>query len=77
MRTSNYLLSTVKETPAEAEITSHQLMIRSGMVRKLASGLYSWLPTGLRVLRKVESIIREEMNRSGAQELLMPVVQPS
>ncbi len=77
MRTSQFLLSTVKETPAEAEIISHQLMIRSGMVRKLASGLYSWLPTGLRILRKVENIIREEMNRSGAQELLMPVVQPA
>lgn len=77
MRTSQFLLSTVKETPAEAEIISHQLMIRSGMVRKLASGLYSWLPTGLRTLRKVENIIREEMNRSGAQELLMPVVQPA
>ncbi|MBC8519550.1 MAG: proline--tRNA ligase [Gammaproteobacteria bacterium] len=77
MRTSQFLLSTIKETPAEAEIISHQLMIRSGMVRKLASGLYSWLPTGLRTLRKVENIIREEMNRSGAQELLMPVVQPA
>ncbi len=77
MRTSQFLLSTVKETPAEAEIISHQLMIRAGMIRKLASGLYSWLPTGLRTLRKVENIIRDEMNRSGAQELLMPVVQPS
>ncbi len=77
MRTSKFLLSTVKETPAEAEIISHQLMIRSGMIRKLASGLYSWLPTGLRTLRKVENIIREEMNRAGAQELLMPVVQPA
>ncbi len=77
MRTSQFLLATVKETPSEAEIISHQLMIRAGMVRKLASGLYSWLPTGLRTLRKVENIIREEMNRSGAQELLMPVVQPA
>jgi prolyl-tRNA synthetase len=77
MRTSQFLLATVKETPSEAEIISHQLMIRAGMVRKLASGLYSWLPTGLRTLRKVEQIIREEMERSGAQELLMPVVQPS
>ena len=77
MRTSQFLLATVKETPSEAEIISHQLMIRAGMVRKLASGLYSWLPTGLRTLRKVEAIIREEMNRAGAQELLMPVVQPS
>ncbi|MBT3196851.1 MAG: proline--tRNA ligase [Gammaproteobacteria bacterium] len=77
MRTSQFLLATVKETPAEAEVISHQLMIRAGMVRKLASGLYSWLPSGLRTLRKVEAIIREEMNRSGAQELLMPVVQPA
>ncbi len=77
MRTSQFLLATVKETPAEAEVISHQLMIRAGMIRKLASGLYSWLPTGLRTLRKVENIIREEMDRSGAQELLMPVVQPA
>ncbi len=77
MRTSQFLLATVKETPAEAEIISHQLMIRAGLIRKLASGLYSWLPMGLRTLRKVEAIIREEMNRSGAQELLMPVVQPA
>ncbi|KUJ00167.1 proline--tRNA ligase [Vibrio sp. MEBiC08052] len=77
MRTSKYLLSTLKETPNDAEIVSHQLMLRAGMIRKLASGLYTWLPTGLRVLRKVENIIREEMNKAGAVETLMPVVQPS
>ena len=76
MRASRYLLATVKETPADAVVISHKLMLRAGMVRKLASGLYSWLPTGLRVLQKVERIIREEMNRAGAQEVLMPVVQP-
>jgi prolyl-tRNA synthetase len=77
MRTSQFLLATVKETPADAEIISHQLMLRAGMIRKLASGLYSWLPLGLRVLRKVENIVREEMDRAGGQELLMPVVQPA
>lgn len=75
MRTSQYLLSTMKETPADAEIISHQLMLRAGMVRRLASGLYTWLPSGLRVLRKVENIVREEMNKAGAIEVLMPVVQ--
>ena len=75
MRTSQYLLSTMKETPADAEIISHQLMLRAGMVRRLASGLYTWLPSGLRVLRKVEQIVREEMNKAGAIEILMPVVQ--
>lgn len=77
MRTSKYLLSTLKETPNDAEITSHQLMLRAGMIRKLASGLYTWLPTGLRVLRKVENIVREEMSNAGSVETLMPVVQPS
>ncbi|MBK5073249.1 proline--tRNA ligase [Budviciaceae bacterium CWB-B4] len=77
MRTSQYLLSTLKETPADAEVISHQLMLRAGMIRKLASGLYTWLPTGLRVLRKVETIIREEMNNAGAIEISMPVVQPA
>jgi prolyl-tRNA synthetase len=77
MRTSRFLLSTTKETPADAEVISHQLMLRAGMIRKLAAGLYTWLPMGLRVLRKVEAIVREEMNRSGAQELLMPAVQPA
>ena len=77
MRASQFLIATTKETPADAVVISHQLMLRSGMIRKLASGLYSWLPIGLRVLRKVESIVREEMNKSAAQELLMPVVQPA
>ncbi len=75
MRASQYLLATVKETPADAEIASHQLMLRAGLVRKLASGLYTWLPLGLRVLQKVTQIVREEMNKSGAMELSMPVVQ--
>ena len=77
MRASQYLIATVKETPSDAEIVSHQLMLRAGMIRKLASGLYTWLPMGLRVLRKVEKIVREEMDRAGALELLMPAVQPS
>lgn len=77
MRASQYLIPTLKETPADAAVISHQLMLRAGMIRKLASGLYSWLPMGLRVLRKVERIVREEMDRSGAQEVLMPVVQPA
>ncbi|NOY71230.1 MAG: proline--tRNA ligase [Gammaproteobacteria bacterium] len=77
MRVSSILLSTLKETPAGAEVVSHQLMLRAGLVRKLASGLYSWLPLGLKVLRKVENIIREEMDKVGAQELLMPNVQPA
>ena len=76
MRTSNYLLSTLKETPNDAEVISHQLMLRAGMIRKLASGLYTWLPTGLRVLRKVENIVRQEIDNAGAVETLMPVVQP-
>lgn len=77
MRSSRFLIATLKETPADAEVISHQLMLRAGMIRKLASGLYTWLPLGLRVLRKVERIIRSEMDKSGAQEVLMPVVQPS
>jgi len=77
MRVSRFLLSTVRETPAEAETISHQLMLRAGMIRKLAAGIYTWLPLGLRVLRKVEQIVREEMNRAGAQEVLMPAVQPA
>lgn len=77
MRTSQYLLPTVKETPADAVVISHQLMLRAGMVRKLAAGLYTWLPLGLRVLRKVEKVVREEMNAIGAQEVLMPAVQPA
>ena len=77
MRVSKYLLSTQKETPANAEVISHQLMLRAGMIRRNASGLYSWLPSGLRVLRKVEAIVREEMNNAGAVEILMPMVQPA
>ena len=77
MRLSKYPLSTLKETPADAEIASHQLMLRAGLIRRLASGLYNWLPLGYRVLRKVENIIREEMDNSGALELLMPTVQPA
>ena len=77
MRTSKYLLSTLKETPADAEVISHQLMLRAGMIRKVAAGLYTWLPTGYRVLKKVENIVRQEMNKAGAIEILMPVVQPA
>jgi prolyl-tRNA synthetase len=77
MRLSEYPLNTLKEIPAGAEIVSHQLMLRAGLVRQLASGLYTWLPLGVRVLRKVENIVREEMNRAGGQELLMPMVQPA
>ncbi|OCG33086.1 proline--tRNA ligase [Gilliamella sp. Choc4-2] len=77
MRTSKYLLSTLKETPADAEVISHQLMLRAGMIRKVAAGLYTWLPTGYRVLKKVENIVREEMNKADAIEVLMPVVQPA
>jgi len=77
MRYSRYLLPTLKETPSEAEVPSHQLMLRAGMIRKLASGIYSYLPFGLRAIRKVETIIREEMNRAGAVEVLLPFVQPA
>jgi prolyl-tRNA synthetase len=77
MRTSQFPLQTVKETPADAEIVSHRLMLRASMIRKLAAGLYTWLPLGLRVLRKVERIVREEMDRSGALEVAMPAVQPA
>ncbi|WP_321276291.1 proline--tRNA ligase [Thiomicrorhabdus indica] len=76
MKTSNLLLSTTRETPSDAAIISHQLMIRAGLIRPLANGLYNWLPMGLKVLRKVENIIRDEMDKAGAQEVLMPVVQP-
>src|SRR5215472_14106331 len=76
MRLSQFHLATVKEVPADAEIASHQLMIRAGMIRKLAAGLYTWSPLGLRVLRKVENVVREEMDRAGAVELLMPTIQP-
>ena len=77
MRVSRYFLPTLKEAPAEAELASHRLMLRAGMIKRLAAGIYTWLPLGLRVLRKVEAIVREEMNRAGAIELLMPVVQPA
>jgi prolyl-tRNA synthetase len=77
MRASQYLISTKKESPADAEVISHQLMLRAGMIRKVASGLYSWLPLGLRVFRTVEAIVRQEMDRSGALEIMMPVVQPA
>lgn len=77
MRTSQFPLSTVKETPADAEIASHKLMIRAGLIRKIAAGIYTWLPLGLRVLRKVEHIVREEMNKAGGLEVLMPALQPA
>lgn len=77
MRTSQFPLSTVKEIPADAEIASHKLMIRAGLIRKLAAGIYTWLPLGLRVLRKVENIVREEMNKAGGLEVLMPALQPA
>src|SRR3569833_1913424 len=76
MRLSQFHLATVKEVPADAEIASHRLMLRAGMIRKLASGLYTWTPLGLRVMRKVENVVREEMVRAGAVEMLMPSVQP-
>lgn len=77
MRLSSYFLPTLKENPIDATVASHQLMIRAGMIRQTASGIYSWLPLGLRVLRKVEKIIREEMDKAGAQEVLMPTIQPA
>ncbi|RKZ49445.1 MAG: proline--tRNA ligase [Candidatus Parabeggiatoa sp. nov. 3] len=77
MQTTRFLLATLKENPSNAEVISHQLMLRAGMIRNLAAGLYTWLPLGLRVLRKVENIVREEMDKSGAQEVLMPAVQPA
>jgi len=77
MRASQFFISTLKESPADAEVISHQLMLRSGMIRRLAAGLYTWMPMGLRTLRKVENIIRDEMNKSGAIEVLMPSIQPS
>ena len=77
MKTSQLLISTLREAPADAEIASHQLMLRAGMVRQLASGIYTWLPLGLRVLRKVENIVREEMDKAGAQEIMMSAIQPA
>ena len=77
MRLSQYPINTLKETPAEADVVSHQLMLRAGLIRRLGTGLYTWLPMGLRTLKKVEAIVREEMNRAGALEVIMPVVQPA
>ena len=77
MRASQYHINTLKEAPAEAEVTSHQLMTRAGMIRKIAGGIYTYMPLGLRVLKKIENIVREEMDRAGAIELLMPIVQPA
>src|SRR5580765_4577139 len=77
MKTSKFFIATQKEVPAEAEIVSHRLMLRAGLIRRLSAGIYTWLPLGLRALRKVEAIVREEMNRAGALELVMPVVQPA
>ena len=77
MRVTEFMLSTTREMPADAVLISHQLMLRSGMLKKLASGIYSWLPLGLRVLRKVEAIVRDEMEQAGCLECLMPVIQPS
>src|SRR5512138_1084522 len=77
MKASRFFVATLKEAPADAEIISHQLMVRAGMIKRLSAGIYSYMPMGLRVIRKVEAIIREEMNRAGAVELLMPVVQPA
>ncbi len=77
MRLSQYPINTLRDVPADAEVVSHQLMLRAGLIRRLAAGLYTWLPLGLRVLRKVEQIVREEMDRAGALELLMPTVQPA
>jgi prolyl-tRNA synthetase len=77
VRSSRYFISTIKEAPADAELISHKLMIRAGMIRRLAAGIYTWMPLGLRVVRKIEAIVREEMNRAGAIEMSMPVVQPA
>src|SRR5476651_1331377 len=77
MRVSQFFLSTLREAPADAEIASHKLMLRAGIIRRLAGGIYTWMPLGLRIVRKVEAIVREEMNAAGAIELLMPVIQPA
>jgi prolyl-tRNA synthetase, family II len=77
MKTTSLLLSTLKEVPADAEIISHRLMLRAGLIRRVAAGIYTWLPIGLRVLRKIEGLIRAEMDESGAREVLMPAVQPA
>src|SRR5437879_9182619 len=77
MRVSRFFLSTLKEAPSEAELASHRLMLRAGMIKRLAAGIYTWMPLGLRVMRRVEAVVREGMNRAGAIELRMPVVQPA
>ncbi|HEY9064756.1 MAG TPA: proline--tRNA ligase, partial [Burkholderiaceae bacterium] len=77
MKASQFFISTLKEAPADAEVVSHQLMMRAGFIKRLSAGIYSYMPMGLRVIRKIEAIIREEMNRAGAVELLMPLVQPA
>ena len=77
MHASQYHINTLKEAPTEAEVASHQLMTRAGMIRRAAGGIYTYMPMGLKVLRKIEAIIRDEMNKAGAIELLMPVVQPA
>ena len=77
MRARSFFISTLKEAPADADVVSQQYMIRAGMIKKLAAGVYTYMPMGLRVIRKIEGIIREEMNRAGAVELLMPIVQPA
>src|SRR5437763_12842778 len=77
MKTSTFFIATQKEVPADAEIASHRLMLRASLIRRLSAGIYTWLPLGVRVLRKVEAVVREEMNRAGAMELAMPVVQPA
>src|SRR6201981_979063 len=77
MRMSQYFLPTLKENPAEAQIASHRLMLRAGLVRQTSAGIYAWLPLGLRVLRNIERIVREEQDRAGAQEILMPTIQPA
>ena len=77
MELSKYPLRTYKDTPSDAELISHRLMLRSGLIKKLASGLFTWMPLGLRVIRKIEEVVRRELDSSGAYELLMPAVQPS
>ncbi|MDB6002482.1 MAG: proline--tRNA ligase, partial [Rhizobacter sp.] len=77
MKATQFFISTLKEAPADAEVTSHKLMMRAGFIKRLGAGIYSYMPIGLRVIRKVEGIVREEMNRAGGVELLMPVVQPA
>ena len=77
MRSSKFLLATQKETPSDAEIISHKLMLRAGLIRRVAAGIYDWLPLGLRVLRKIENIVRQEMDASDAQEELLPAIQPA